>query len=120
MCEDKKVVEAPAVIIPKRGYDLANHILGKDFIPPELIDGATNVSYDNKLFQYFFDTLPSEEVMVWLRDTDQGFALIAGPSFKMSLLVITNFKSQLFYDKRGGWYTEEQQAFSRDDKIMPE
>jgi hypothetical protein len=106
------------LVMSANNYDLARTILGKDFISPEEIAQARKLTYSDDLLQHFAETLPSEEVLQWLRDN--GFVLIAGTPNPMSLLEVRNLNAQLFYSKEGGWYAEPKQKFSRDDKVTAE
>ncbi|KKT32630.1 MAG: hypothetical protein UW19_C0018G0052 [Candidatus Moranbacteria bacterium GW2011_GWF2_44_10] len=99
-------------------YNDVRTILGQDFITPEEIAIARKLTYGDDVLQYFTETLPSEEVLQWLRDN--GFVLIAGPPSPMSLLEVRDLNAQLLYTKSGGWYAEAKQKFSRDDKVVSE
>lgn len=118
---DKKVakamVEAGSVFLQNR-YSLVRTILGKDFISPEEITEHRNVSYSDEVLKHFVQTLPSEEVLQWLRDN--GFVLMAGTPSPMSLLEVRNLNAQLFYTKSDGWYVKSKQRFSRNDKVTAE
>lgn len=100
------------------GYELARKILGKDFISPEEIVEARKITYGDEALAHFAETFPLEEVLWWLRDN--GFALVAGTPSSMSLLEIRNLNAQLFFSKEGGWYAEDKQEFSRNDKVNAE
>ena len=113
-----KIKDGQALVIPANDYDLARTILGKDFITPEDIAVARGLTYSEEQLQYFAETLPSEEVLQWLREN--GFVLVAGTPNPMSLLEVRNLNAQLFYSKEGGWYAEQKQKFSRDDKVVSE
>jgi len=89
-----KLPEAPAVIIPKQGYALAKHILGDDFISPELIAEVRNIKYGKSFLRHYITSLPSKEIMEEIRG---NFILIAGPNEnEIPLLRIYNFKPKLF------------------------
>ncbi len=96
-------------------YDLARTILGKDFISPEEIAQARNLAYTDEHLAFFGDSLPDKASLEWCRDN--GMMLVAGPPKPMSLLDVRNVKNDDFYSKEGGWYAENEQEFSRDDKI---
>lgn len=113
-----KMKEGQIVVASANDYDLARTILGKDFISPEEIARARKLVYGDDLLQHFAETLPSEEVLQWLREN--GFVLMAGTPNPMSLLEVRNLNAQLFYSKEGGWYAEPKQKFSRDDKVIAE
>jgi hypothetical protein len=72
--------------------------------------------YKDDVLQHFIETLPSAEVLLWLRDN--GFVLIAGPPLPMSLMEICELEYRLFYRKHGGvinyCYNEK---FFLEDKI---
>src|SRR3989344_1283582 len=70
-------------------YDLARSILGKDFISPEEIAKSRSVAYSDEQLGRFGDTLPSQEILEWCRDN--GFALMATPPKKMSILDVRWF-----------------------------
>lgn len=99
-------------------YDDVRAILGKDFISPEEIAQTRKLVYSEDVLAHFAETLPSEEVLQWLREN--GFVLVAGTPNPMSLLEVRNLNAQLFYSKEGGWYAEQKQKFSRDDKVTAE
>lgn len=97
------------------GYELASAILGKDFITPEEIASARpGIVYTEAQLEEFESTLPSREELDWLRDN--GFMLVAGPPRSMSLLEIRDLKNEYLYSKTGGWYSNDKEKFSRDDK----
>jgi len=97
------------------GYELASAILGKDFITPEEISSTRpGIVYTEAQLEEFESTLPSREELDWLRDN--GFMLVAGPPRPMSLLEIRDIKNEYLYSKTGGWYSNDKEKFSRDDK----
>lgn len=110
--------DGQVVVTPANDYDLARTILGKDFITPEEIAIARKLTYGDDVLRHFAETLPSEEVLQWLRDN--GFVLVAGTPNPMSLLEVRNLNAQLFYTKSGGWYAEPKQKFSQNDKVTAE
>ncbi len=114
----KVKTDGQIVVAPATDYDLARTILGKDFISPEEIAIARKLTYNDEVLRHFTETLPSEEVLQWLRDN--GFVLIAGTPNVMSLLEVRNINAQLFYTKSGGWYSEAKQKFSQNDKVTVE
>ena len=95
-------------------YDLARTILGKEFISPDEVELVRNITYGDELQQYFSRTLPSEEVLLWLRDN--GFVLIPGPSYPMSVLQIHGLSQESFYDHQPCWWNNNQQ-FASDEKV---
>jgi len=100
---------------PCDSYERARLILGKDFISAKEISHARGVSYSDEQLKTFTETLPSESVLTWLRDN--GCTLVAGPPNPMSLLDIWTIKPKYFYAKSGGWYQDDSQKFSRNDKV---
>lgn len=103
-------------------YTLARTILGSDFIPPEEIATARGVVYTDEQLAKFGETLPAAEVLHWCRDN--GMMLVAGPPKAMSLLDIRALHTDFFYTKgpaknNAGWYDDEKQKFSRNDKAEP-
>jgi len=106
------------LVVPANNYDLARTILGKDFISPDEIALARQLTYSDDLLRHFTETLPSEEVLQWLREN--GFVLMAGTPNPMSLLEVRNLNAQLFYTKEGGWYAEPKQKFSLENKVTAE
>ena len=100
------------------GYDRARLILGRDLITAEEISQAMGggVYYSDEQLKMFADTLPGETDLIGLRDN--GFMLVAGPPSPMSLLDIRAAKSEYFCAKSGGWYGEDVEKFSRDDKAL--
>jgi len=114
----KVKTDGQIVITSVNGYNLARTILSKDFIAPEEIAIARKLIYSDKVLRHFAETLPSKEALQWLRDN--GFTLIAGTPSPLSLLEIRRINPRLFYSKSGGWYAEEKQKFSRNDKVTAE
>lgn len=99
-------------------YDLARTILGKDFISPEEIaKSRKGVVYTDEQLAHFGDTLPAQDVLEWCRDN--GMMLVAGPPKAMSLLDVRDLKPDYYYSKKDGWYAEDHQTFSRNDKTEP-
>lgn len=97
-------------------YKNANEILGKDFISPEYVmKSHKGITYSDEQLAQFGETVPAQEILEWCRDNN--FILVAGPNRPMSLLEIRNLKNGYFYSKDGGWYAEQKQKFSHDDKV---
>jgi len=96
-------------------FTLARTILGDDFISPEEITAARGLTYTDEQIAELEQTLPSQEVLEWLRDND--FYLTAGSPSDMSLLDIRELERRYFYSKEGGWYSEPSEAFARNDKV---
>lgn len=105
-------------MIESHAAGLARTILGNDFVAPEEIAVVRKLTYDDDRARHFAETLPSVEVLQWLRDN--GFVLIAGTPNSMSLLEVRNLNVQLFCNKERGWYAEPKEKFSRDDKVTAE
>jgi len=95
-------------------YTLAREILGDDFISPEEIAEARGLTYTDEQIEELGSSLPSQEVLEWCRDND--YILVAGPPKAMSLLDIRELERSHFYSKQGGWYSNEDEAFARNDK----
>jgi hypothetical protein len=110
--------DGQVAVTPANDYDLARTILGKDFITPREIAIVRKLTYGDEVLRHFAETLPSEEVLQWLRDN--SFVLIAGTPKAMSLLEIRSLNPQLFYTKSGGWYEGDKERFSRGDKVAAE
>jgi len=108
-----KVVQT-SVPLPD-AYLAAAKILGQDFIPPEELAQARGVSYTDEQLKTFADTLPTQEVLEWCQKN--GFMVVAGPPQPLSLLQIREMKPEYFYTKEGGWYAEECEKFSREQKV---
>ena len=100
--------------VPK-GYELANLILGDDFISPEEVANAYGVSYTEDQLKHFGDTLPDEKTLQWYRT--HGYMLVAGPSTELNLLEVRELDNKLFYSKTEGWYAENKHTFAREDKV---
>lgn len=99
-------------------YELARNILGGNFITPKDVAQARNLSYSDVRLAVFKDTLPSREVLVWLRAND--YMLVAGPPVELSLLDIRKLNDTLFFSKNGkGWYSFDNETFSRNDTVSP-
>ena len=98
-------------------YDLARHILGQDFITPEEVAKARGLVYTNELLQQFKDTIPSEDTLSCCQVN--GFMLVVGPPQPMNLLEVRDLQPVYFYSKSGGWYADDSQKFSREDKVNP-
>lgn len=71
---------------PTPDYQTVKKILGRDFIPPEVISQKTGLEYQEKQLETFRLSTPSLYVVKWCRD--HGFMLVAGPSVSMSLMQI--------------------------------
>ena len=99
----------------KVDWTLARSILGNDFIAPEDIAKARHgIVYTPEEIARLCKTLPNRKELQWLRDN--GFMLVAGPPRSMSLLEIRDIKNEYLYSKTGGWYSNDKEKFSRDDK----
>ena len=97
-------------------YELAKTILGKDFISPEeIMKSRKGVNYTEEQLAQFGETVPTQEILEWCRDN--SYMLVAGPNRPMSLLEIRTMKNGYFYSKEGGWYAEQKQKFSQNDKV---
>lgn len=97
-------------------YELVRTILGKDFISPEeIMKSRKGVNYTEEQLAQFGETVPTQEILEWCRDN--SYMLVAGPNRPMSLLEIRTMKNGYFYSKEGGWYAEQKQKFSQNDKV---
>lgn len=97
-------------------YELVRTILGKDFISPEdVMNSRKGITYTDEQLSQFGETVPAQEILEWCRDNN--FMLVAGPNRSMSLLEIRTMKNGYFYSKEGGWYAEQKQKFSQNDKV---
>lgn len=97
-------------------YELVRTILGKDFISPEeIMKSRKGITYTDEQLSQFGETVPAQEILEWCRDNN--FMLVAGPNRPMSLLEIRTMKNSYFYSKEGGWYAEQKQKFSQNDKV---
>jgi len=98
------------------GYDLASDILGDDLITPYEVASTRSLLYSDAQFASFKDTLPSREVLEWLKAND--YMLVAGPPVELSLLDVRRRNDALFYSKNGeGWYAASDEEFSRTDTV---
>ncbi len=94
-------------------YELARDILGDDFIIPNEIAQARNMFYSDVQLAEFKNTLPSREVLEWLKAND--YMLVAGPPTKLSLLDVYRLKSS---SKSGEvLYTDDSEQFYRTDTV---
>jgi len=99
-------------------YELAHDILGNDFITPYDIARARNVFYLSAQLVEFENTLPSREVLKWLKVNN--YILIAGPPVSLSLLGVRRQNEALFtYWNGEGWYAMSGEDFSRRDLVTP-
>lgn len=98
------------------GHELARLILGDDYITPEEVATAYGFSYSDEQLEHFADTLPDTQTILWLRAN--GYMLIAGPPTEMNLREVRELENKLFYSKTEGWYAENGQTFSREDKVV--
>ena len=96
-------------------YALVREILGDDFISPEEIAAARDITYSAEQLAELENTLPDRETLEWLRRND--FMLVAGSPREMSLLDIRELERSYFYSKEGGWYNSESEEFARNDKV---
>lgn len=104
-----------AFVTGEQKYKLARAILGNDFISPKEAAEAWGFAYTKVQLQQFAETLPDVKVLQWLRE--HNYALIPGPAEPKSLLDVRALKPAHFYSKEGGWYANDNEKFSRDDKV---
>jgi hypothetical protein len=76
------------------GYNLARFILEDDFISPEEIGTVCKFPYSDNIRQHFEHSLPSEEVLLWLRF--YGFTLIAGPPRSVLLTTVRDSFKEVY------------------------
>ncbi|MFA5358220.1 MAG: hypothetical protein WC310_00145 [Patescibacteria group bacterium] len=103
-----------AFVTGKQVYKLARAILGNDFITPEEVAKTRGITYTEEQLRQFSNTLPKVEVLQWLRE--HGYMLVPGPANPIALLDIRVMNATYFYSKEGGWYANDSEKFSRDDK----
>lgn len=103
------------VAVEEDTYRLTRAILGNDFISPQEVAKARGIVFTDEQLAEFADTLPTAEELQLLRKDD--YILVPGPATPKALLDIRAMHTAYFYNtKRGGWYVNADQAFSRDDK----
>ena len=98
------------------GYELARLILGDDFLTPEEVAIAYGFSYSDEQLEHFANTLP--DIRNIFRYRDEGFLLMPRPHREMNLLEVREFDNKLFSPEVEGWYSADNQTFSRDDKVV--
>ncbi|MDD3487486.1 MAG: hypothetical protein PHF35_03885 [Candidatus Moranbacteria bacterium] len=109
-------------LLRKRGifsdYELARAILGKDFIAPDEISNVLDLQYSNKVFGRYTKSIPSEDLLLWLKKNN--FSLIAGPPCELEASEIVNLNYKLF--NRGDnffWQWEGYRAdLVREEKLQ--
>jgi hypothetical protein len=79
------------------------------------MEARDGITYSAQQLVEFEKTLPAQEELQSLRDN--GFILVPGPPVPMSCLDIRQLDPQYFNTKEGGWYAEEKQRFSREQKV---
>ncbi len=90
------------------GHELLRLVLGDDYITPEEVATAYDVSYTNDQLEHFYDTLPNVQTILWLRNN--GYMLIAGLPMEVNLLQVRELNNEFFHSKTGGWYEKEKFA----------
>lgn len=96
-------------------YNLAQSILGVDFITPEeVMEARGGVFYTNEQMKALAESLPSEEMLKWCKGN--GYAVMPAPPRPMSVLGVRSLKYDLFWLKNGGWFIEQE--FAREDKTL--
>ncbi len=94
-------------------YNLAQSILGVNFITPEEVAKARpSIVYTDDQIMALAGSLPSADVLKWCKDND--YAVVPAPPTAISMLGVREVKSANFYSKTGGWYAD--QKFAREDK----
>lgn len=104
-----------AFVTGEQKYKLARAILGNDFISPKEATEAWGFAYTKVQLQQFAETLPDVKVLQWLRE--HNYALIPGPAEPKALLDVRSMQPAHFYSKKGGWYANDGETFSRNDKV---
>lgn len=97
------------------GHNLARLILGDDFITPKEVATAYNVTYSDDQLEHFATTFPTLEKIVWCKSNKA--ILIPGFVRDLNLLETRELDNKLFRSNTEGWYAEDKQKFSRDDKV---
>jgi len=97
------------------GHELARLILGNDYITPEEVATAYDVSYTDEQLEHFADTLPDRQSILWFRAN--GYMLIAGLPTEINLLQVRELDNKLFYSKTEGWYAKYKEKFAKDDTV---
>lgn len=93
-------------------YNLAQLILGVDFITPEEVaKKRKGVVYTDEQIGALAN-LPSEDVLKWCKDND--YAVMPAPPTAISMLDVREIQSGHFYNKTEGWYADRK--FARGDK----
>jgi hypothetical protein len=93
-------------------YTVARSILGNDFVTPEEVaKKRKGVVYTDEQIGALAN-LPSEDVLKWCKDN--GYAVMPTPPTAISTLDVREIQSAHFYNKTGGWYSD--QKFAREDK----
>ncbi len=96
-------------------YKQARAILGNDFISPKEAAETWGFAYTDAQLRQFAETLPSVEVLQWL--WEHSYTLIPGPTDPKSLLDVRSMQPDHFFSKEGGWYANDSEKFSRNDKV---
>lgn len=109
-----EVAVAKAWELAMAKYDLARSILGDNFLTPQEVAKARGIVFTNKQLETLANTLPTAEELQSLRKDD--YILVPGPADPKSLLDIRIMNPAHFYTKESGWYANDDQVFSRNDK----
>jgi len=79
------------------------------------MNSRKGITYTEEQLAQFGETVPAQEILEWCRDNNH--MLVAGPHCPMSLLEIRTMKNGYFCSKEDGWYAEQKQKFSQNDKV---
>jgi len=96
-------------------YNLVQSLLGVDFITPEDVAKARGITYTNEMLLAYGNSLPSVSHLEWCYTN--GMILVPGPASPTALLGVRDLKAGYFYSKTGGWYANDNEKFSRNDKV---
>ena len=97
------------------GEDLARLILGDDLITPEDIEANTGIRYTDEQKAHAAETIPTD--LETLQAIKAGECMVIYPHHDMNLLEVRDLNNQLFYLKKDGWYSDDNEKFARTDKV---
>ncbi|KKQ47469.1 MAG: hypothetical protein US65_C0009G0002 [Candidatus Yanofskybacteria bacterium GW2011_GWC2_37_9] len=76
---------------------------------------ARGITYTNEMLLAYGNSLPSVSHLEWCYTN--GMILVPGPASPTALLGVRDLKAGYFYSKTGGWYANDNEKFSRNDKV---
>ena len=94
---------------------IASRILEDDFISPEEVSKARGIIYPAFQRELLAGVIPQLEILRQCRDI--GGVVVALPPSTRSLLGTRMFNRELFYSKKGGWYSNDNEKFSHREKM---